>query len=393
MAAAAVGFNASVCPMEAPACTLISNVMCEGRYGGLLLGILDCGEYPEVLSGVTAVFIMWCGLHMLLFFRCDSYALALIAASFFVNGLSASISHLLLEGSIHDAWDAPGSFNTDEVTAIVDRMSLLFTAWFCCAFMLDEAFEKLTRDLCGAAQSRANARWRRVFVWTSCLTVAWVLLGMDVQCHDQTRLVYGVAVPILVVVAAASTIQLATWGACGRADKSATSSMGRWAVRRFWLGCGLCVTGIVSDRLTEQYCDASDFAKLFPGHALWHISTSLGLVNVVLYGAYLLQDDLNATMVRTMDRCCCECCPPWCGCWTSLRTCYFAVLPGFRFVSNACEPPEQPASPRGASCTCCGGSNRSRIAEAPMSASTTPTARAQIQPAAARPDSQLAVAA
>lgn len=89
------------------------DLMCEARYGGLFRGIQPLGDYrPEYGSTVTSLFMLYVGVHILLFWRTDVQMLMLVGSTFFVNGWSAFVSH--------------GTGN--ELASIVDRWSFVFTA-------------------------------------------------------------------------------------------------------------------------------------------------------------------------------------------------------------------------------------------------------------------------
>ena len=102
---------------------------CEGKYGGLFRGHIgprDC-YLPELGSTVTALFVFWCGAHMLAFWRTEVHTLLITGASFAVNGWASFVSHAT-------AWP---------IASTVDRWSMTLTAWLIVAFMGDETAEAL----------------------------------------------------------------------------------------------------------------------------------------------------------------------------------------------------------------------------------------------------------
>ena len=60
------------------------SVLCEAKYGGLFrMAIYSAGAYfPEVGSVISAVFIIWCGVHMMIFWTHESVFLRLLSAMF-----------------------------------------------------------------------------------------------------------------------------------------------------------------------------------------------------------------------------------------------------------------------------------------------------------------------
>ena len=64
----------------------------------------------------------------------------------------------------------------------------------------------------------------------------------------------------------------AEYDADGDGDEDADDeALFAWALRRFVMGLVAAIGGIGADLLTESFCEESDFAKWFPGHALWHL--------------------------------------------------------------------------------------------------------------------------
>lgn len=68
---------------------------CEGKYGGIAHGgVLPLGIHlPEHINAWTGIFIIWCGLHMLLSWQHDDLTLKVIAAHFCLNGGASFLYH------------------------------------------------------------------------------------------------------------------------------------------------------------------------------------------------------------------------------------------------------------------------------------------------------------
>ena len=109
------------------------------------------------------------------------------------------------------------------------------------------------------------------------------------------------------------------------------------ATRRFIMGTVVGALGVLADTLTEAHCDTSDFAKLFPGHSLWHIMMGWGLLNCMTYAAMLSRNTQAAQGLYLFER------YPvngpndsrMGGCLWTLRRLYFSFLPGFAFVPTS----------------------------------------------------------
>ena len=390
-----------------------NDMMCEGKRSG---------GYPEVGSTVTSLIIMWCGIHMLLFWRTDAQLLLVIGASFVANGWSAMIAH------------ASG----DATASIIDRWSLVLTAWLVVAYILDEFTEALvtshggscssafraglaskatkaaaresepeprdpelgtaadgpkwTHSSSSSLRSRSPSRmsqeervcvlqlhsWPRLlsrgFGYIACVSAAWVFLAFDAQNHDQSliELAFGLPLGIAVVLGIsvyclddavmkdeleAARKAVARGRTAGErraaernlADLADGAAEWRWAYSRLMLGLVAAALGILCNFLTERYCEASRFFAYFPGHALWHVLSSWGLLNCLVLAAMLRLDNMADKDFRRLPHAperavagdgAGAAAAGWARAWHALATVYFALLPGFEFVpaGEAAEP-------------------------------------------------------
>ena len=97
------------------------DVLCEAKYGGLFRGLQPRGEYfPEIGSVFSALFIIWCGIHMLIFWTHESIFFRFLAALFVVNGWSSFGYH----------------YGKDPICGFIDKLSMLFTVWVVAGFIL-----------------------------------------------------------------------------------------------------------------------------------------------------------------------------------------------------------------------------------------------------------------
>ena len=294
----------------------------------VLFLVATVSYFPEIGNVISSIVIIWAGFHMLYFFRTESQMITLIAAGFVVNGWSALGSH---------ATGAP-------IPAVIDRWSMLSVAWIACGFMIDEFTESLflRRGFCTdaiiapRAAERPNAAAdfprKRLVVrglgWTLCLSATWIVIGVDWQVHDQTLHVAMTAAPVLLAVILGGVIIYFT-SRQGR-------NVGNWqyAAKRFKIGVALGVVAVACEIFTMNFCDTSDFFKIFPGHALWHVCLSLALINFLVYASMLRLDNMYGTHPyfydafpthKDDDSCCCYC---WGARGWSI---YFAIVPGFEF--------------------------------------------------------------
>ena len=98
--------------------------------------------------------------------------------------------------------------------------------------------------------------------------------------------------------------------------RAAAASASRASARAF-----IAAASAASWVVTERYCDTIDFFKLFPGHVLWHVGMTLGLVNCLVLAALLRADNFRQHPRFIAGA----------GC---LGRVYFALLPGLLFLAD-----------------------------------------------------------
>ena len=285
------------------------------------------GRYPEVYSTASAIFIVVCGAHMLLYWRTEIQMMSVVGSCFVVNGWSAMVSHA-----------------TGNATAsIIDRWSLVVTAWLVAGFAIDEYTQALAaayfRDRSQGLRSRPRLLVRGIG-WALTVSLSWFFLALDAQQHDQGLITLAFALPLL----ASLVLALCIMGSSATAHSAAVvgpAAAAQWVWARRRLGAGLlaAAVGIATNFVTEEYCDSSTgLFAIVPGHAIWHVCMSWGLFNMLIYAALLRLDDSVYPLLRLLPSPvpssalrnehafsdCCRC----------LQRAYFTVLPGFEFVAE-----------------------------------------------------------
>ena len=92
------------------------------------------------------------------------------------------------------------------------------------------------------------------------------------------------------------------------------------AIMRLWLGLFLCSISATLWMVTEGHCDEVNFFKVFPGHLIWHIGMTLGLLNCLVYAALLRADNFSQHPRFVGAGNCC------------IGLLYFSILPGLVFL-------------------------------------------------------------
>lgn len=321
---------------------VLSIQFCEVRFGGIFRGMQPptC-VLPEWGSMCSAVFIIYCGMHILLFWVHDSAMLRLIAAMFCVNGIASFFYHMTALRSWGES----------------DGNSMVFLAWLVVAYVWDEFIETCSIQREGLAlwnqRSRRElpAHYWRVFVrratsaviWVSSLAFSWWLCQYDFR-DAQTVHAIAVAAPLVLILAFAITLTInreyqrqrrreqlnASAAAAGVAPPAVGHSGDRLASfvddrvmagahLRLWLGLLMAVSSAALWVVTEQLCDTVLFFRLFPGHLIWHVGMTLGLTNCLVLAALLRADNFAQH-------------PRFINAPGVLGSVYFAILPGLVFL-------------------------------------------------------------
>jgi hypothetical protein len=291
---------------------------CEVRWGGLFRGHADVrGAYfPEIGSIISAPWISFFGLHMLLFWRHDSNLLHMICGIFMVNGIGSFLFHY----SGLSRWGD------------LDNNSMLMCTWAVSGFVLSEVTEAMQAKkilLHGTRRGLMAAMWM-----VTMLMVFWVTetnavapsVSSVVAAHsnDTTTAaqfgggqsavavdvaaegIYAIADPVTeygpIIGPLAMALPLAftiilTYVAIHKEwvlNDYMPASVERIFRRRLNLGVGCVFIGAPVWLATELTCDSAVFFRWLPGHLIWHISMGYGLLNCLFYAATLRSDNQRA---------------------------------------------------------------------------------------------------
>ena len=266
---------------------------CEGRWGGLFYGAVSdapADHFPERGSVVSAPFILLCGLHMAFTWRHDSGLLHVITALFSVNGIAAFAAHYNGLVSWHN----------------LDGKSMLLAVWLALGFLMSELFENIFRRL-GLVGRRAECvrTGAGALVWFTALFIYWWVAetNMAFNVYEIGTRVGAMATALPLVISAFANCCLSC--CCARPMRV---SMGREAFAaarcRFVFGLTCALVGATMWILTENLCDRDDtigtITKWFPGHFIWHVAMSYGMVQCLVFGGALRADNFNASV--TIDQ-------------------------------------------------------------------------------------------
>ena len=115
--------------------------------------------FPEWESVISAGFIMWCGLHMLLFWQHESTLLHVVESLVVVNGFSAAIAH----------WSGYASWHR------IDSNSMMLTSWLAFGFLTEEMLEAWVLMTWLNKTRQACRLLMRCLLWVMVLLIYWWL--------------------------------------------------------------------------------------------------------------------------------------------------------------------------------------------------------------------------
>ena len=317
---------------------------CEVKYGGIFRGFTPHprGVYlPEWGSMCSAVFIIYCGFHLLLFWVHDSAMLRLIATMFCVNGIASFFYHMT----------ALRSWGTS------DGNSMIFLSWLVVAYVWDEFIETCSparrpRAVEQRSRHEMPAHYWYVFVrraisaviWVASLAFAWWLMHAPFMRQSKSAHAIAIASPLTFILLFAVSLTItrrnerkrrrAELDAAADAEGNERPAQGfsgdrltsfvddrvmAGAILRLWLGIAIAAIAVVLWVMTENLCDTYDFFKVFPGHLIWHVGMTLGLTWCLVLAALLRADNFSQHP-RFLQA------PGPFGCL------YFSVFPGLVFL-------------------------------------------------------------
>ena len=301
---------------------------CEAKYGSILRGkapsMMDSDHWMEADGApffewgavVSASAIIWCGCHMLLFWRHDSTMLHLIASLFIVNGLSAAVAH----GTNIYSWHR------------IDGMSMALTAWLATGFL----FEEIAENFYATRKHMGQRAMLRMISWFLFLLVFWWFSETNAAIGNfelGDHIDFAITMVPLVMVTLMSLIVIRQgWAVSTYVDSRVLRKTNVLFIR------GLCIAsfGIVSWVGTELLCDSVKLVRWFPGHFIWHLTVSYGFTLMMLLGGVLRADNFKKKpRIWRPSRHGGQ--KGWCnhGAYNVFTSFYFDILPEFAHVDPA----------------------------------------------------------
>lgn len=299
---------------------------CEAKYGSVFIGHVSMAEsdhwreepgapFIEVGAVASAGFILWCGCHMLLFWRHDSTLLHLIASLFVVNGIGAGFAHAWSQSSWHR----------------IDGMSMALTAWIACGFLFEEVSENYFAD---RRREGRRAVWR-LLAWFVFLFIFWwfsetnAAVSHNLELGDYVDFLI-IALPMALCVIMAVIVIWQGWAVNAYVD----AKVARKAKHLFCRGLIVAFLGIATWVVTEKGCDTIKALRYVPGHLVWHVTMAYGLTMMLLLGGVLRADNFKKKpriwRPRRKGKGFCRN-----GAYNCLTSLYFDAMPEFAHVDPA----------------------------------------------------------
>ena len=125
--------------------------------------------------------------------------------------------------------------------------------------------------------------------WCGAMSTMWTVLSIEVQHRQEGVFVVCFAMPLLLSL----TIGLYTMRT-RTVDAFLIDPVARKARARFQVGVSAALVGALCWLFGELLCDEFAFFRWFPGHVVWHVSMSWGLMQTLIYGTMLRANNHNA---------------------------------------------------------------------------------------------------
>lgn len=317
---------------------------CEGRYGGLARlwssEPLPAGTYlPEVASCASALVILAAGIHLFCYWRVGSGIIRLLAACFIVNGISSFQCHAT---SDHLWCRIDGASMLLVVYLAIGLVLDQLIAEFLDLAADDRAGNKVCDTACKPACKPAcieccvknHKRTHRhggptqllcsITVWSMAIIFMLYLFFSESTELDFTlsfglplmfMLICGIVLMCMPLSLKQDTGIEPEGGGARSHDHESEIAVNVTYSRefslkhdvdyqgpklsrlypdvvagcriRFWVGLVIAGVSALLWKVTEDNCDDYEFFKIFPGHFLWHLGMTIGLINCLAVCALL----------------------------------------------------------------------------------------------------------
>jgi hypothetical protein len=267
---------------------LVAVEFCEGKYGGS--SSLPLGEYfPEYVNALTGFFIAFVGVHMLLANQHDSQLLKVIAANFTLNGVASFYYHWTGYASALD----------------MDGYLMLCSVWLSMGFVLEVLSSYMVNGpLRWSSVGRWDALGRRRMLRRVVRCVYWLAvcavpsaflfaLQQPLQAYvgSISPWFYAAFIMPLVLMFAVNVAFMHFGVHSATLNRFPDSETGvrtfASARRRFFCGLTIVLIGVSAWLLSEGLCDRHEWLRGFPGHAIFHVTMSYGLLQCLIYPSIL----------------------------------------------------------------------------------------------------------
>jgi hypothetical protein len=342
---------------------------CESSYGGMFY---HDGE-AEIGNSITSFAMVYVAGHMLMAWDVDALMIKLIAALFATNCVGSFGYHGFKNARL-------GRLDFD---------TMLFAAWLGFIFFVEELVDNLVQqrikrwddEIVAPVKRRNNMRWVRLgmsLVWSVCalnifyflVDAPGVTMSMKEDIHyfnvsaepqeftlDNSKPVPGWTIRskdgLTEVTRPAGTYQIdrekekPSWydfvfiaplvglviGIAfmfyrkGLLDPTLRESKSVNRGREYFLiGITCAILGVLCQVINEMLCGTHEFWKRFPGHALWHLLMSYGLMCVLVIAVVLRADNHGASVVWFIDL------PSVQG--NRFKRVYFRIFPGLIYDTS-----------------------------------------------------------
>ena len=310
---------------------------CEAKWGGLFRGIQEeRGVYlPEITNCISAIFIIFMGSHMLIFWVHPSGLLRLISATFVINGVSSFMYHYTNLTS----WSH------------IDGMSMLFIAWTMLAYIFEEFIQTVEYNNNNNNNNLTENRFTRIIVaifWcVACGISWWMIAGAPINGKLYGDKIFDIMFIIPLALSISGIFYMIRYYTISR-PYYLNNDVEIRARYRFIFGVVGIIVSASSWIITEHLCDQLYFFKMFPGHMLWHIIASWGMSNCLFYVSLFRADDfhmrasINIGSIKLSELCSLRSviffihtsCSLNSACMMCFNVCsnvYFMLFPAFKF--------------------------------------------------------------
>ena len=163
------------------------------------------------------------------------------------------------------------------ICGYIDKFSMLLAAWLVSGLMIDELIEFFL--LKKNTENKHLHNIIRGITWSLFLSIFWIIIVLEFKKHIPLLFEIMFTIPLIISVTCFIIM--------------------KYKIPQLFYGINLILIGSICWISTEIFCDKYVFFRWFPGHVIWHICMSFGLMHCLVYVILLRANNFNSNVISS----------------------------------------------------------------------------------------------